>query len=140
MSLNFDLSTKLMFDARFRQLILEENLERHDEVRLLLACKIDLAKLAVTERLADIEIVERPLPRGTGGLLPLPLVLPRVVLGLPSALRTAAVVSRSPQPESCRREARLRARMRTATAFADASQALPSASVTFAAAILLVTS
>ena len=61
MRLDLDLPSQLVLDARLAQLVLEEHLERNDEVRLLLARQVDLAKLPVPQRLADIKVSERPL-------------------------------------------------------------------------------
>ena len=61
MRLDLDLPAQLVLDARLAQLVLEEDLERHDEVRLLLASEVDLAKLPVPQRLADVKVTERPL-------------------------------------------------------------------------------
>lgn len=61
MGLDLDLPSQLVLDARLAQLRLVEHLERDDEVRLLLARQVDFAKLAVAERLADVEVTERPL-------------------------------------------------------------------------------
>ena len=47
MRLDLDLPSQLVLDARLAQLVLEEHLERNDEVRLLLARQVDLAKLPV---------------------------------------------------------------------------------------------
>ena len=67
MRLDLDLPSQLVLDARLAQLVLEEHLERNDEVRLLLARQVDLAKLPVPQRLADIKVSERPLaPRLLG--------------------------------------------------------------------------
>ena len=67
MRLDLDLPAQLVLDARLAQLVLEEHLERNDEVRLLLARQVDLAKLPVPQRLADIKVSERPLaPRLLG--------------------------------------------------------------------------
>ena len=60
-SLDLNLPAKLVLHPCLRQLTLEEHLQRDDEVRLLLAREVDLAELAVAERLADVEVIERPL-------------------------------------------------------------------------------
>ena len=67
MSLYLDLPPQLVLHPRLAELVFEEHLERHDEVRLLLASEVDLAKLPVPQRLADIKVSERPLaPRLLG--------------------------------------------------------------------------
>ena len=59
--MDLDLPSQLVLDARLAQLALVEHLERDDKVRLLLAGEVDLAKLAVAERLANVKVGERPL-------------------------------------------------------------------------------
>eukprot|EP00966_Prymnesium_polylepis_P122942 2842567-Prymnesium_polylepis.2 len=67
--LDLNLTAQLMLDACLAQLRLVQHLQRDDEVRLLLARQVDLAKLPVAERLADVEVAQRPLAERLGGLL-----------------------------------------------------------------------
>jgi len=72
MGLNFNFAAELMLDPRFQQLLFEENLERHDELALLLPSQIYVAKFTLAEGLANFEIVDGPATLidliGLGGL------------------------------------------------------------------------
>ena len=63
MRLDLDLSSELVLHIGLHELLLVEHLERHDELRLLLPGEIDMAKLAPSQRLANLEVVNRPLLR-----------------------------------------------------------------------------
>jgi len=58
--LDLDLATQLVLDAGLLQLRLEQDLDGDDELARLLARQIHAAELARAERLADVEVVDRP--------------------------------------------------------------------------------
>mmetsp|Transcript_18102 Transcript_18102/g.35339 ORF Transcript_18102/g.35339 Transcript_18102/m.35339 type:complete len:253 (-) Transcript_18102:210-968(-) len=59
-TLNLNLATKLVLHACFGQLALEQHLERHDVVALLLAREVHVAELAAPEGLPNIKVAELP--------------------------------------------------------------------------------
>ena len=63
MCLDLDLATQLVLDPGLAQLALVEHLEGDNEMRLLLAREVDLPKFAVAQRLADVEVAQRPLAK-----------------------------------------------------------------------------
>jgi hypothetical protein len=69
--LDLNFAAQLVLDTSLAQLALVEHLECDNEVRLLLAREVDLSELAVSERLADVEVGERPLAQGLGSSLAL---------------------------------------------------------------------
>ena len=58
--LDLDLAPQLVFQVALLQLRLEEHLERHHELALLLARQVHVAELAAAQRPADLEVVQRP--------------------------------------------------------------------------------
>ena len=50
-----------MCDIALQKLALVEHLERNYEFAFLLSCQVDMAKLATTERFADLEVIDGPL-------------------------------------------------------------------------------
>ena len=66
MRLDLDLAAQLVLDVRLAQLALVQHFERDDEVGLLLARQVHLAKLAIAQRLANVKVVERPLAKRFG--------------------------------------------------------------------------
>ena len=62
MRLDLDLAPELVLDVALLQLVLEEHLERHDELAVLLPGKVDVAKLAAPQGAPDIEVAQGPAP------------------------------------------------------------------------------
>jgi len=48
MAVDFDLSSELLLDSRFNQLLFVQYFECHYELGLLFTCQVDVAKLAAT--------------------------------------------------------------------------------------------
>ncbi len=59
-ALDLDLAPELMLDLRLLQLRLEEDLQRHDVLGLLLPGQVNVAELALAERPADVKVLELP--------------------------------------------------------------------------------
>ena len=66
--LDLDLAAELMLDAGLEELGLLQHLEGDDVLGPLLPGQVDGAELAPAEGLADLEVVEGPLPAGPGAL------------------------------------------------------------------------
>ena len=60
-ALNLNLPTELNLHIVLDELALVQDLERDDELRLLLPREIDVAKLAFAQRFPDFEVIDRPL-------------------------------------------------------------------------------
>ena len=61
MALDFNFSAELYLHFRFDELLFVQDLQRDNELGLLLPCKVDVAKLPFPKRLADFKVVDGPL-------------------------------------------------------------------------------
>lgn len=54
--LDLDFSPQLMFDSFLLHLRLEQNLQSHDDLQLPVSCEVNVTKLPLSERTADVEV------------------------------------------------------------------------------------
>lgn len=63
MGLDLDFPPQLMLHTFFLHLRLEQHLQRHNGLQLLYPRKVDIAKLALSKRPANVEVVNGNLPK-----------------------------------------------------------------------------